>query len=69
MLSMIILNETIRVDLVVFLAIFAEYINFISRKNIPLTGFVPAALQLLPLRTITLHLNANLSIGSFPKYG
>lgn len=26
MLSMLILNETIRVDLVVFLAIFAEYV-------------------------------------------
>jgi hypothetical protein len=32
MLSMLILNETIRVDLVVFLAIFAEYVNFVSLK-------------------------------------
>lgn len=30
---MLILNETIRVDLVVFLAIFAEYVNFVSLKQ------------------------------------
>lgn len=35
MLSMLILNETIRVDLVVFLAIFAEYVLLL---NLPLSG-------------------------------
>lgn len=67
MLDILIHNETIRVDLIVFLAIFAEYV--LLGRILDVVDVPGVASPLLPLRTTTRPLSASLSIGKFPRSG
>lgn len=66
MLSILILNETIRVDLIVFLAIFAEYAH-ISLGDCWFTN-IPVLRQ-LPLHMTTRLMLADRWTGNCPRFG